>query len=45
MSKDSYRREYFGIDPVEQLIQEGQDEFCKKYTASEKVFCVVVTRH
>jgi len=46
MSKDSYRyiREGFGIDPLEQFIQERQDKFNKKYSASENVFCIVISR-
>ena len=42
MSTDSFRYvwECFGIDPLEQLIQERQDNFNKKY--SDNLLCLVI---
>jgi len=41
MSTDSfcYVWECFGIDPLEQLIQERQDKFNKKYSARDNLLC------
>ena len=47
MSTDSFRYvwECFGIDPREQLIQERQDKFNKKYSACDNLLCSVICRH
>ena len=41
MSTDSFRYvwECFGIDSLEQLIQERQDKFHKKYSACDNSLC------
>jgi len=46
-STDSFRYvwECFGIDPLEQLIQERQDTFNKKYSARDNVLCFVIGRY
>ena len=47
MSTDCFRYvwECFGIDPLEQLIQERQDKFNKKYSACDNLLCLVICRH
>ena len=47
MSTYSFRYvwECFGIDPLEQLIQEHQDKFNKKYSACDNVLCLVISKY
>jgi len=47
VSTDSFRYvwECFGIDPLEQLIQERRDKFHKKYSACDNPLCLVICRH
>ena len=47
MSTDSfcYVWECFGIDPLEQLIQERQDKFNKKYSARDNLLCSALFRY
>ena len=47
MTTDSFRYvwECFGIDPLEQLIQERQDKCNKKYSACDNLLCLVICRH
>ena len=47
ISTDTFRYvwECFGIDPLEQLIQERQDKFNKKYSACDNLLCLVTCGH
>jgi len=47
MSTDSFRYvwECFGIDPLEQLIQERQDKLNTKYSACDNLLYLVICRH